>query len=57
MNQSIKAVYDGDREKAMMAAGECAQRIGDMPKVDDMVQKVVKEAEEILRGVEKKFLA
>ncbi len=54
--ESIKAVYDGDREKAMMAAGECAQRINDMPKVADMVQTIVKEAEEILRGVQKKYL-
>ncbi len=55
--ESIKAVYDGDREKAMMAAGEAAQRISDMPKVADMVQTIVKEAEAILKGVEKKYLA
>lgn len=47
---SINAVYDGDTEKAMMAAGECAQRINDLPKVNDMVQKVVTEAEAILKG-------
>jgi NAD(P)H-dependent flavin oxidoreductase YrpB (nitropropane dioxygenase family) len=54
--ESIKAVYEGDKEKALMAAGEAAQRINDMPKVDDMVQVIVKEAEEILRGVQTKFL-
>ena len=54
--ESIKAVYDGNKDKAMMAAGECAQRINDMPKVNDMVQAVVKEAEEILNGVQKKLL-
>lgn len=53
---SIKAVCDGDRDKAMMAAGECAQRINDMPKVGEMVQKIVKEAEEVLGEVQKKYL-
>jgi NAD(P)H-dependent flavin oxidoreductase YrpB (nitropropane dioxygenase family) len=51
--ESIKATFDGDREKAMMAAGEVAQRINDMPKVDDMVQEIVQEAETILRNVSK----
>jgi NAD(P)H-dependent flavin oxidoreductase YrpB (nitropropane dioxygenase family) len=55
--ESIKAVYEGNKEKAMMAAGEAAQRIKDMPKVNDMVQTIVKETEEILRAVPKKFLA
>ena len=55
--ESIKAVYEGHKEKALMAAGEAAQRIKDMPKVNDMVQEIVKETEEILRGVPKKFLA
>jgi hypothetical protein len=51
--ESIKATFEGDREKAMMAAGEVAQRIKDMPKVNDMVQEIVKEAETILRSVPK----
>ena len=51
--ESIKATFDGDREKAMMAAGEVAQRIKDMPKVDDMVQEIVRDAETILRNVPK----
>jgi enoyl-[acyl-carrier protein] reductase II len=51
--ESIKATFEGDREKAMMAAGEVAQRINDMPKVNDMVQGIVKEAETILRDVPK----
>ena len=49
--ESIKAAFEGDREKAMLAAGEVAQRIKDMPKVNDMVQEIVKEAETILRNV------
>ncbi|MEE9910421.1 MAG: nitronate monooxygenase [Deltaproteobacteria bacterium] len=55
--ESIKAVYDGDKTKAMMAAGEAAQRINDMPKVNDLVQTIAKEAEAILKGVQTKLLA
>jgi NAD(P)H-dependent flavin oxidoreductase YrpB (nitropropane dioxygenase family) len=55
--ESIKAVYEGNKEKAMMAAGEAAQRINDMPKVNDLVQVMVKEAENILRSIQTKYLA
>jgi NAD(P)H-dependent flavin oxidoreductase YrpB (nitropropane dioxygenase family) len=51
--ESIKAVFDGNKEKAMMAAGEVAQRINDMPRVNDMVQQIVKETETILKNVPK----
>jgi hypothetical protein len=33
-----------------------AQRIKDMPKVSDMVQEIVREAEDILRNVPQKLL-
>ncbi len=55
--ESIKATYEGDKEKALMAAGEAAQRISDMPKVADLVQTIVKDTEGILQGVPKKLLA
>jgi enoyl-[acyl-carrier protein] reductase II len=48
--ESIQAVFAGNKEKAMMAAGEAAQRINDMPKVNDLVQKIVTDAENILKG-------
>ena len=51
--ESIKAAFEGNKEKALLAAGEAAQRIKDMPKVDDMVQEIVREAEAILRDVPK----
>lgn len=54
---SIKAVYEGDKENALLAAGEAAQRINDVPKVNDLVQSMVKEAEDILKGVQTKMLA
>lgn len=40
-----------------MAAGEAAQRINDMPKVNDLVQSIVKDAENILKSVQTKLLA
>jgi len=55
--ESIKAAFEGDKEKALLAAGEAAQRIKDMPKVNDMVQEIVREAEAILRDIPKKLLA
>jgi NAD(P)H-dependent flavin oxidoreductase YrpB (nitropropane dioxygenase family) len=55
--ESIRAVYEGNKEKALMAAGEAAQRIKDMPKVNDMVQEIVKDAENILRSIQTKHLA
>jgi enoyl-[acyl-carrier protein] reductase II len=51
--ESIRAAFEGNKEKAMMAAGEAAQRIKDMPKVSDLVQQIVTEAEGILRNVPK----
>jgi len=54
--ESIKAVYEGNKEKALMAAGEAAQRIKDMPRVNDMVQAIVKEAEEVLCDIPRKCL-
>lgn len=56
-NESIRATYEGNKEKAMMAAGECAQRINDMPRVEELVQTIVKETEGILRGLLNKHLA
>src|SRR5271157_3530211 len=54
--ESIKATFEGNKEKALMAAGEAAQRINDMPKVNDLVQTMVKDAESILKGVQTKLL-
>jgi len=55
--ESIKAAFEGNKEKALLAAGEAAQRIKDMPKVNDMVQEIMREAEAILRDIPKKLLA
>ncbi|HDS05971.1 MAG TPA: nitronate monooxygenase [Deltaproteobacteria bacterium] len=55
-NESIKAVFEGDKAKAMMAAGEAAQRINDMPKVEDLVKAMAKEAEDIIVNLPKKYV-
>jgi NAD(P)H-dependent flavin oxidoreductase YrpB (nitropropane dioxygenase family) len=55
--ESIRNAFEGNKEKALLAAGEAAQRINDLPKVDDMVQVMVKDAYSILKSVQTKFLA
>lgn len=55
--ESIRAVYEGNAEKALLAAGEVAQRINSMPKVDTLVQEMVTSAEDILQSVQTKYLA
>ena len=49
----MNAVYAGDKEKSMFAAGESAQRINDMPKTADLVQIIMKEAEDTLKNLSK----
>jgi len=49
--ESINAVYRGDKEKSLLAAGESAQRVNDMPMVYDTVQSIMREAESILRSM------
>jgi NAD(P)H-dependent flavin oxidoreductase YrpB (nitropropane dioxygenase family) len=55
--ESIQAVYEGRKETALLAAGEAAQRINDLPKVADLVEKIAGDAEEILKSVQTKLLA
>jgi NAD(P)H-dependent flavin oxidoreductase YrpB (nitropropane dioxygenase family) len=55
--EGIRATFLGIFEKAMMAGGECAQRVSDLPKVKDLVDRIVKEAEEILLNAPKFVIA
>jgi len=52
-----KTVCTGDREKALMAGGECAQRMEDQPTVQDLVDRIMKEAVEIVRNIPKNLAA
>ena len=45
---AMNAVYAGDESKALLAGGECAQRIYDLPTVQDLVGRITREAEEVL---------
>ena len=47
--EGIKAVVTGDREKALMAGGECAQRVEDLSSVQDLVDRIMTEATEIVK--------
>lgn len=54
--ESIRAVYEGNAEKALLAAGEVAQRIDSMPKVAQLVRKIATDTESILRNVQTQYL-
>jgi enoyl-[acyl-carrier protein] reductase II len=54
---AISAVLDGDKERALMAGGECAQRIDNLPSVQELVDTIVREAIETIEGLSKKYLA
>jgi enoyl-[acyl-carrier protein] reductase II len=55
--EGIRAVCTGDREKAMMAGGECAQRVEDLPKVQELVDRIMQQATEILLNAPKFVIA
>jgi NAD(P)H-dependent flavin oxidoreductase YrpB (nitropropane dioxygenase family) len=48
-NKALIATSEGDTEKAMYAGGECAQRVNDMPKVKEMVDRIMAEAEKTIK--------
>jgi len=47
-HEAMNAVYAGDESKALFAGGECAQRIDDLPTVEDLVKRIVQDAEQTL---------
>lgn len=48
--EAINAVCRGERENALMAGGECAQRVTDLPAVQDLVAGIIDEATDIVKG-------
>jgi enoyl-[acyl-carrier protein] reductase II len=48
--QGISAVYSGDKEKALMAGGECAQRVQDLPAVQELVDGIMQDATDIVKN-------
>jgi enoyl-[acyl-carrier protein] reductase II len=47
--KAINAVRAGDEENALVAGGECAQRVNDLPKVKDLVDGIMKDAVGIIK--------
>ena len=47
--KAIKAIHEGDPKRAAFFGGEVAGRIFDIPTVKELLDRVVKEAEEIIR--------
>ena len=50
-NEHINAAYLGEADNSLLGGGECAQRIDDMPPVQEVVDETVKEATEIIEGL------
>lgn len=55
--RGINAAYAGDEEKALIAGGECAQRVNDLPTCRELVDRIMKEAVDTIRGLPGKYLA
>jgi len=51
--EAINAICRGESEGALMAAGECSQRIKDMPTVQSVVDSIMEEAEAVVKGFSK----
>jgi NAD(P)H-dependent flavin oxidoreductase YrpB (nitropropane dioxygenase family) len=54
--EAMNAVYAGDEEKALLAGGESAQRVNDLSTVEELVERIVKEAEEVIKNLPKRVL-
>lgn len=50
-NKALVATSEGNREKAMYAGGECAQRVNDMPTVKDMVDGIMNDAVKTIKNL------
>jgi NAD(P)H-dependent flavin oxidoreductase YrpB (nitropropane dioxygenase family) len=51
--EAIEAICRGETDKGLMAGGECAQRIQDLPTVQNLVDSIMREAEAVVKGFSK----
>ena len=51
--EAINAICRGEIDKGLMAGGECAQRINDLPTVQNLVDSIMREAEAVVKGFSK----
>jgi len=55
-NEGFDALFRGNGPKALMPAGEVAGIVDDIPSVGELVEKIMKEAEGIIRGLPARFI-
>jgi len=54
--EGIAAAFATDEKKALMAGGEVAGRIEDLPTVGELVDRIMGEAEEVIRSLPQRFI-
>jgi len=54
--QGFGALFAGDEKKALLAGGEVAGRIDDLPTVKELIERTIGEAEEIIESLPKKIV-
>jgi hypothetical protein len=52
----INAIYRGDIDRALLAGGECAQRIEDLPQVSELVNSIIDNASKIITELPKRVV-
>ncbi len=55
-NNGINATFEGDKDNALYAGGECAQRINDMPTARELVEGIVEDATDIIEGFPQRYV-
>jgi NAD(P)H-dependent flavin oxidoreductase YrpB (nitropropane dioxygenase family) len=55
-NRGWDAQFRGDGPRALLPAGEVAGLVGDLPTVKELVERTVKEAEELIQNMPSRFL-
>lgn len=49
--EGFDRLLDGERNRALMLAGEVSGRVGDMPSVSELIQRTVREAEGVIKNL------
>ena len=55
-DEGWNALFSGDGPKALMPGGEVAGRVDDLPAVKELVERIMKEAEEVIRNLPEKLI-
>jgi len=54
--EGVIDAFRGKEDTALAAAGECAQRVKDVPTVKELIDRIVADAEEILKTLPQKYV-